>query len=216
MSSELIDSRVIGSSEGGSALAAGKTAREKVLDVASILFYAEGVRAVGIDTIVARSGVAKMSLYRNFASKDDLVVAYLVERNRRFFEWWERATAPDDGPPVARLRALIAATIEKVGRPEFRGCAFLNTCAEYPDAAHPARAIIEGHKREVRARLLELARALPAKNPEALVTQLIALMDGIYAYPATVAEPDGARALIDAFDALIGAQTPHASPRVRR
>jgi AcrR family transcriptional regulator len=196
-------------------LAAGKTAREKVLDVASTLFYAEGVRAVGIDTIVARSGVAKMSLYRNFASKDDLVVAYLVERNRRFFEWWERATAPDDGPPVARLRALIAATIEKVGRPEFRGCAFLNTCAEYPDAAHPARAIIEGHKREVRARLLELARALPAKNPEALVTQLIALMDGIYAYPATVAEPDGARALIDAFDSLIGAQTPHASPRVR-
>ena len=85
-------------------MAASKTAREKVLDVASKLFYQEGVRAVGIDTIVARSGVAKMSLYRNFASKDDLVVAFLIERNRRFFEWWERATAPDDGSPIVRLR----------------------------------------------------------------------------------------------------------------
>jgi AcrR family transcriptional regulator len=197
-------------------LAASKTAREKVLDVASKLFYQEGVRAVGIDTIVARSGVAKMSLYRNFASKDDLVVAFLVERNQRFFDWWDRATASDDGPPIARLRALVAATIEKVRRPDYRGCPFLNTCAEYPAAGHPARAIIEKHKHEVRSRLLELARGVGAATPAALVTTLIALLDGIYAYPATVADPGDAQAVIAAVDTLIDASLRGSSRRGRR
>lgn len=187
-------------------MAASKTARERVLDVASELFYAEGVRAVGVDTIVARSGVAKMSLYRNFASKDDLVVAYLTERNRRFFEWWDCATSPNNGVPKDRLRAIVVATIEKVRRPGYRGCPFLNTSAEYPDITHPARAIIEGHKREVRSRLLELTRGIGASNPESLATQFIALMDGVYAYPATVAELDAALAMIEAADSLIEAQ----------
>ncbi len=174
---------------------------------ASELFYAEGVRAVGIDTIVSRSGVAKMSLYRNFASKDDLIVAYLTERNRRFFEWWDRVTAPEDGSPTARLRALVPATIEKVRRPGYRGCPFLNTSAEYPDAGHPARAVIKDHKREVRSRLLELARGFGATNPEALASQLIVLMDGVYAYPATVADPMASRSIIEAADALIASQS---------
>jgi AcrR family transcriptional regulator len=197
-------------------LAASKTAREKVLDVASKLFYQEGVRAVGIDTIVARSGVAKMSLYRNFASKDDLVVAFLIERNRRFFEWWDWATAPDDGPPIVRLRALISATIEKVRRPDYRGCPFLNTSAEYPGAGHPARAIIEKHKYEVRSRLLDLLRAIGTATPETLVATLIALLDGIYAYPATVADPGDAQAVIAAVDILIDASLRGSSRRGRR
>ena len=188
-------------------MAPSKSARERVLEVASELFYAEGVRAVGVNTIVARSGVAKMSLYRNFASKDDLVVAYLNERNRRFFEWWDRSTSPNDGDPKDRLRAIVAATIEKVRRPGYRGCPFLNTSAEYPDINHPARAIIEGHKREVRSRLLELTRGTGAANPETLATQFIVLMDGVYAYPATVEKPDAALAMIEASDSLIEAQS---------
>jgi AcrR family transcriptional regulator len=187
-------------------LAAGKSAREKVLDVASQLFYAEGIRAVGIDTIVARSGVAKMSLYRNFASKDDLVAAYLAERNRRFFEWWDRAIGPEGMPTHERLRALIAATIEKVRRPEYRGCAFLNTCAEYPDMSHPARVVIEEHKREVRSRLIRLALELKIDSPEAVVIPLIAILDGIYAYPATVAQDEDAGAVLDAVDCVVKAQ----------
>ncbi len=187
-------------------MAPSKSARERVLEVASELFYAEGIRAVGVDTIVARSGVAKMSLYRNFASKDDLVVAYLTERNRRFFEWWDRATSPHDGDPKDRLRAIVVATIEKVRRPGYRGCPFLNTSAEYPDLNHPARAIIEGHKRELRSRLLELTRGIGATNPETLATQFILLMDGVYAYPATVDSPESAIAMIEAADLLIEAQ----------
>src|SRR5262245_37864049 len=83
-----------------------KTARDRVLEAAEDLFYREGVRAVGIDTIIARSGVAKMSLYRNFASKDELIVAYLEERNRRFFARWDRAVGPEGANPRVRLRGL--------------------------------------------------------------------------------------------------------------
>src|SRR4051812_3988985 len=68
---------------------AGKSARERIPETASELFFRHGIRAVGIDTIIARSGVAKMSLYRHFASKDDLVVAFLEWRNRTYWEWWD-------------------------------------------------------------------------------------------------------------------------------
>jgi AcrR family transcriptional regulator len=158
-----------------------KTVRDRVLAVAEDLFYREGVRAVGIDTIIARSGVAKMSLYRNFASKDELIVAYLEERRRRFFAWWDRAVGAEDAEPSARLRGLFAATVEKVRRPDYRGCPFLNTSAEFPDAAHPARAVIASYQREVRERLLALCRAMGPRRAETLTAQLIILMNGVYA-----------------------------------
>jgi AcrR family transcriptional regulator len=192
-------------------LASGKTARERVLDVATDLFYREGVRAVGIDTIIARSGVAKMSLYRNFASKDELVVAFLEERNRRFFAWWDRAVGTDADAPRERLRHLVAATIEKVRNPEHRGCPFLNTSAEFPGVDHPAHAVITAHKSEVRTRLLDLCRRLGAARPEALTEQLIVLMDGVYAFPQTFSDPDAASAVREAADLLIDAQA--AKPR---
>ena len=182
-----------------------KTARERVLEVAEDLFYREGVRAVGIDTIIARSGVAKMSLYRNFASKDELIVAYLEERNRRFFDRWERAVGGEDDDPRVRLRGLIAATVERVRQPGYRGCPFLNTSAEFPDAAHPARAVIAGHKREVRERLLQICRKWNPQRAEALATQLIVLMDGVYA-DGGVLDDEDATAVVEAAEALMEAQ----------
>jgi AcrR family transcriptional regulator len=182
-----------------------KTARERVLAVAEDLFYREGVRAVGIDTIIARSGVAKMSLYRNFASKDELIVAYLEERNRQFFAWWDRAVGAQDTDPSTRLRGLVEATVEKVRRPGYRGCPFLNTSAEFPDAAHPARAVIAAHRQEVRERLLKLCGSLDTRRFETLTTQLIVLMDGVYASAGVLADTEVA-AVIEAADALIEAQ----------
>lgn len=182
-----------------------KTARDRVLAVAEDLFYREGIRAVGVDTIIARSGVAKMSLYRNFASKDELIVAYLEERNRRFFAWWDRAVGAEDAEPGVRLHGLVKATIEKVGRPDYRGCPFLNTSAEFPDSAHPARAVIAAHKREVQERLLGLCRSLDSRRPEILTAQLIVLMDGIYA-SATIPTDQEAWAITAAADVLIKAQ----------
>ena len=192
-----------------------KTARERVLEVATDLFYREGVRAVGIDTIIARSGVAKMSLYRNFPSKDDLVVAFLQESNRRFFARWDRALRASEGNPRAQLQALVAATVARVRRPAYRGCPFLNTSAEFPDAKHPARAVIAAHKREVRTRLLSLCRALGAHRPHVLTEQLIVLMDGVYAYPESFADSTASSAVIEGADALIKVQLPERRARQR-
>lgn len=190
----------------GQTLGDAKTARERVLEAAEDLFYREGVRAVGIDTVIARSGVAKMSLYRNFASKDELVVAYLEERHRRYFARWDRAVGPEDANPRARLKGLIAATIARVREPEFRGCPFLNTSAEFPDASHPARAVIAAHRREVRDRLLRICQALGTRSPETLTTQLMVLMDGVYSSDRRL-DDDDARAIMDAADVLIAVQT---------
>jgi AcrR family transcriptional regulator len=183
-----------------------KAARDRVLDAATDLFYREGIRAVGIDTIVARSGVAKMSLYRNFPSKDDLIVAFLERRNGQFFEWWEGVMERSGGDPRERLRGLVAATIRKVRSPGYRGCPFLNTSAEFPDPAHPARGIVALHKGEVRTRLVELARRLGAGRPEALAMQFVALMDGVYADPAAFAGPEAGESIVEAAEALIAAQ----------
>ena len=179
-----------------------KTGRDRILAVAEDLFYREGVRAVGIDTIITRSGVAKMSLYRSFASKDELVVAYLEERKSRFFAWWDRAIGSEDDEPSARLRGLIAATVEKARRPDYRGCPFLNTSAEFPDPAHPARAVIASYRREVRERLLTLCRAVSHRWAETLTAQLIILMNGVYASGGSL-DDDEVAAVVEAAAALI-------------
>jgi AcrR family transcriptional regulator len=195
-------------------LAAEKKARERVLEVAEQLFYREGVRAVGIDAIIARSGVAKMSLYRNFASKDALIVAYLEARDRRFFDRWDRAVGADDVDPCVRVNGLIAATIERVRQPGYRGCPFLNTSAEFPDPTHPARAVINCHNQEVRERLLRICGGLNIPKTETLVTQLIVLMDGIYASAAVLTD-DEAAAVLGAANALVLAQITRPSDRGR-
>lgn len=192
-----------------------KTAKERVLETAADLFYREGVRAVGVDTIIARSGVAKMSLYRNFASKDDLIVAYLEERNRRFFAWWDRAAGPDDAEPAGRLRNLIEVALERVRRPGYRGCPFLNTSAEFPDAGHPARAVIAAHRQEVRDRLLRICRSLgPGSRPEVLTAQLVVLLDGIFSSGGALSDEDVA-AVIDAAGTLIEAHAKRPAGRSR-
>jgi AcrR family transcriptional regulator len=200
-------------------LTPAKPARERVLEVAGELFYREGVRAVGIDTIIARSGVAKMSLYRNFASKDELIVAYLEERDRQFFSRWDQAVGAEELDPRVRLKGLVAATVERVRRPEYRGCPFLNTSAEFPDSDHPARAIIDAHRREVRGRLLGLCRGLDGLRAETLTIQLIVLMDGVYASAGPLDDASGAfvmaaaEVLIDAQFARPGRRSsPHGSP----
>src|ERR1700732_4660 len=100
------------------------SARERILETAEDLFYREGIHAVGIDTIIEKSGVAKMSLYRNFASKDDLVAAYLEARGQRYCQWWEGVMALHPSQPRRQLRDLFEAIAVRTRRPEFRGCAF--------------------------------------------------------------------------------------------
>jgi AcrR family transcriptional regulator len=189
---------------------AGKSARERILETASELFFRHGIRAVGIDTIIARSGVAKMSLYRHFASKDDLVVAFLEWRNRTYWEWWDAVLVQHPRDPRAQLKALIQGIAERIGNRFFRGCAFLNTASEFPTPAdgreHPAHAVSLLHKTELRRRLLDLATALAAREPELLADQLLLLFNGAYATAPLLGAEWPRGALDAALDSLIAAQ----------
>src|SRR5689334_1874225 len=150
-----------------------RSARERILATAAELFYREGIRAVGIDTIIARSGVAKMSLYRNFASKDELVVAFLEEADRLYWERWDRAMAEHATEPHRQVADLFAMLARRLASPLYRGCPFINTATEFPDPAHPARAVCRAHKLQLGARLLDLSRRLGAREPERLASQLL-------------------------------------------
>jgi AcrR family transcriptional regulator len=121
-------------------------ARQRILDTADRLFYAEGVRAVGIDRIIAESEVAKMTLYSHFRSKDDLILAVLQYREKQFTAWFAGAMERNAGAEGDRLGALFAALKEWFETPTFRGCAFINASVELADPAHPGFVHARQHK----------------------------------------------------------------------
>ena len=153
--------------------------RERILETAQRLFYRDGFRAVGIDTIIAEAGIAKMSLYRHFPSNDELIVAYLEESNRQFWEWLEGATAGAEDP-ADRLIAMFEA-IEKLSTSAgCLGCTFQSTAAEFPDRDHPGHQVALAHKQAVRDRFAELAGQAGLRDPDELGDQLLLLMDGAW------------------------------------
>jgi AcrR family transcriptional regulator len=183
-----------------------RPARERILDAAAEMFYRAGVRAVGIDAVIARSGVAKMSLYRNFPSKDLLVAAWLEERDRAFWQRWNRAAATCPGDPRAQLEAILDMIAARVSHPEWRGCPFLNTNTEFPEPGHPARAVILANKRAVYDRLRPLAAATGAGDPDLLAQQLQLLIDGAYAIGQSLGPEGPAKTVASAGRVLIAAQ----------
>ena len=183
-----------------------KPARQRILDAASEMFYREGIRAVGIDAIIARSGVAKMSLYRNFRSKDALVTAWLEDRNGFFWQRWENAEASRAGDPRGQLEAILDMIAATASHPKWRGCPFLNTATEFPEPDHPARAVILAHKHAVRERLRALAAAARARDPDLLAQQLQLLIDGAYAIGQSLGPSGPAKTVASAGRALIAGQ----------
>lgn len=113
-----------------------KSARNQILQVASDLFYREGIRAVGIDRIIAEAGIAKASFYRNFASKDDLVAAYLEYHQDLNAQDLEEVRLQHPDSASKQLHALIDKFAKKIISPGYRGCPFVNTAVEFPDATH--------------------------------------------------------------------------------
>jgi AcrR family transcriptional regulator len=181
-----------------------------VLQTATELFYERGFHAVGVDLIIDRAGVAKTTLYRHFASKDDLIVAYLEHANTRFWAWFEGAIDPDL-PAGDQLVAVFDAVAKLATSPNCLGCTFQATAAEFPDAGHPGHAAALAHKQAVRSRLRDLAHAAGATDPGSLADGLLLVMDGAFAAarmyrrssPAVHAAT-AARALIDAANAAPG------------
>jgi AcrR family transcriptional regulator len=183
-----------------------KPARQRILDTASEMFYRDGIRAVGIDAIIERSGVAKMSLYRNFPSKDALVTAWLEDRNGYFWRRWGQAETLCAGDPRGQLEAILDMIAATASHAKWRGCPFLNTGTEFPEPNHPARAVILAHKRAVRERLGALAAAAGAGDPDLLAQQLQLLIDGAYAIGQSLGPSGPAKTVASAGRALIAAQ----------
>lgn len=155
------------------------TPKEKLFQTAARLFFQRGYRAVGVDTIAAESGIGKMTLYRHFTSKDDLIAAFLRESDRDFWEYFQQST--QDAPTAReKLLAFFTALQEYVTSPACYGCPFINVASEYPEIDYPGHQIALEHKQAVRAYFSRLTQEAGARQPEALASALLLLMDGAY------------------------------------
>lgn len=181
------------------------TARERLIETASKLFYREGVRAVGVERVAAEAGVSKMTLYRHFPSKDDLVVAALDARDGPALALLRAASEHAEGGPRERLLACFAMLGPWFESRGFRGCPFMNASLELADPGHPARAVAARHKAATRDHFATLTAELDVADPEPLADQLALVFDGAIAQaqmrePATVAAAalTAAASLLDA------------------
>jgi AcrR family transcriptional regulator len=179
-------------------------ARERLLATASRLFHERGFLAVGVDEIVAESGVAKMTLYRHFPSKDDLVVAYLKRADDEFCDWFERALATERDP-YDKILAVFNAVAVLAQSTQCHGCTFQISAAEYPDPAHPAHRIAVTHKKEARRQFLTLAKQAGLREPAVLADQLLLLMDGAWVAARMFGRANPARHVAAAAEALLHA-----------
>ena len=179
-----------------------QSTRDRLLATAGRLFYERGFLGVGVDEIVAESGVAKMTLYRHFPSKDDLVVAYLRRADDEFGDWFERALATER-EPRARLIAVFRAVAVLAQSQQCLGCTFQMSASEYPDPNHPAHKIAVAHKREARQQFMDLARQAGLRDPGKLADKLLMLMDGAWVAARMFDRANPARHVADAAEAVI-------------
>ncbi|MCV2394722.1 TetR/AcrR family transcriptional regulator [Actinotalea sp. M2MS4P-6] len=150
----------------------------RILDVATPLFYGQGIRAVSADVIIEAAEVTKATFYRHFPTKDHLVTSYLlaiVEGERAAVSQW-RAQYPDE--PGRVLLAYARALIAEVSSPSFRGCPFVNATAEYPDLSNAVRSAVGLHRAWLRDTAAELLAELGVREPQAVAVALIMLRDG--------------------------------------
>ncbi len=154
------------------------TRRDRLIDTALDLFNSNGYHATGIDRILAEAGVAKMTLYNHFGSKDALIEAALARRDERWRAWFRNAVARRAETPRGRLLAVFDALDEWFARPDFHGCMFIRAAGEYAGHDHPIHAIAAEHQRLVLADLRDLAAATGARRPARLSREIMLLALG--------------------------------------
>ncbi|WIY01942.1 TetR/AcrR family transcriptional regulator [Amycolatopsis mongoliensis] len=155
-------------------------ARARLLTSATRLFYSEGLHSVGIDRVIAEAGVTRATLYRHFPSKDDLLVAYLTAADQAIRAGVEAARTAG-ASPVDAVRAVAASIADGIRSPGFRGCAFLNAAAEYPDPAHPVHQAVLTHRNWFLQVVTELLEATGEPAPEPAARHFVMLRDGAMA-----------------------------------
>jgi AcrR family transcriptional regulator len=151
--------------------------RDKILKTAEELIYQNGIHAMGMDLLVKTSGVARKSIYRHFANKEDVASAALTERDERWMQWFR--TESDKGKtPQERILNMFTVLKSWFESDGFRGCAFINTAGEVGDPEDPVRQIARMHKQKLLDYALELAEQLNVEHPDDLARQLLILLEG--------------------------------------
>jgi AcrR family transcriptional regulator len=152
--------------------------RERIIAVACDLFYRFGIRGVGVEAIAEAANTNKMTLYRHFSSKDELVAECLREFARKAQAFWSELEVQHPGDPQAKLRRWLAVKGDRLADVEERGCEFCNAAVELPEKDHPARKIIEAFKTEQRERLEGLCREAGMPHPGQCADELFLLFEG--------------------------------------
>jgi len=152
--------------------------RQRILQAARELFYRDGINAVSVDAIATAAGTNKMTLYRQFASKDELIAAYLGELAAEGEGVWDEARAARPGDPQAQLRYLMHRVSQFAAESTGRGCALANAAVELAERKHPARKVVEAHKRRQCERLIALCREAGYLHPDRVAEELFLLVEG--------------------------------------
>ena len=152
--------------------------RKRLLEAAGDLFYRHGIRAVGVEAIAEAAGTNKMTLYRHFASKDELVAEYLRESAKDADVCWAGFEKEHPGDALAQLRAWLREMAAHVASTDERGCPLANAAVELPEKGHPARRVIEEAKAALRSRLVQLCGEAGLSEPDMLADELHLLLEG--------------------------------------
>lgn len=184
-----------------------RTAAQRLREVARDLFYRQGIRATGVEELCRVAGTTKISLYRAFPSKDELVACILRDDCEEASAWYQKALSPDLAPrdrPAAFLRAAAG----ELRQPGFRGCSLGLAIAEFPDPEHPARKVADGYKRGLRDMLRQLCTDAGAADPTVLGDALMMLTEGAFSSAAYLGTEEAAAALERAGGQLLESSLP--------
>lgn len=152
--------------------------RDRIFETACELFYQQGIRSVGVDMIASEAGTNKMSFYRSFPSKDDLICEYLQKEADEFFEWWDEIVAPHKDNPRRQIEAFFEAQVQRILNEHCHGCAFMNAAVELRDTDHAVMNIIHTNKAESLKRWRKLAKDAGARTPDQLADALALIASG--------------------------------------
>jgi AcrR family transcriptional regulator len=181
--------------------------RERILKAAGELFYRQGIRAVGVDAIAEAAGTNKMTLYRHFPSKDELVAEYLRQFAKRAEAFWDRLETEHPGDPLAQLHAWVKHMAGDVICRGGRGCALANAAVELAEKKHPARRVIEAFKKAQRERLTRLCRAAGLSDPDLLADELHLVLEGARVSLQSVGPEDLGARIVRIGEAIIASHS---------
>jgi AcrR family transcriptional regulator len=180
-------------------------ARQQILETASELFYQKGIQYVGINEVIAASGVAKRTLYRWFPSKDQLIEEVMKYRATHWLCWFEDAVTDRGNTAKERLLATFDVLQSWYAEPNFRGCPFINAVLEIADASHPAHQVSVNLREAIRAYIVKLASEAGVRDPVSFSQQYLLLIGGASLMATIEGNPSGAQYARNALSVLIDA-----------